>query len=117
MRNDTTSASRKRVREALHNRLAIAGRIYRTYFDVSCNPRRQRIKSLTQRLIWKALAALHKKIHKLHLRKLFADDPKRGEKTTRARSSSRRKKIIKIYPLRFAFWPVCEFTDFGQTLG
>jgi len=30
------------------------------------------------------------------------------EKTTRARSSSRGKKIIKIYPLRFAFWPLCE---------
>ncbi len=38
------------------------------------------IKPLTQRPAWKALAAHHKKIQKLHLRKLFADDPKRGER-------------------------------------
>jgi len=31
---------------------------------------------------WKALAAHHKKISKLHLRKLFADDPKRGQRMT-----------------------------------
>src|SRR5208283_4294973 len=37
------------------------------------------IKSLTQRPAWKALATHHKKIKHLHLRKLFADDPKRGE--------------------------------------
>jgi glucose-6-phosphate isomerase len=40
------------------------------------------IKLLTQRPAWKALAAHHKKIQKLHLRKLFADDPKRGERLT-----------------------------------
>ena len=40
------------------------------------------IKSLTQRQTWKALAAHHKKIKKLHLRKLFADDPKRGVRLT-----------------------------------
>ncbi len=40
------------------------------------------IKPLTQRAAWKALAAHHKQIKKLHLRKLFADDPKRGEKLT-----------------------------------
>jgi glucose-6-phosphate isomerase len=40
------------------------------------------IKPLTQRPAWKALAAHHKQIQKLHLRKLFADDPKRGEKLT-----------------------------------
>jgi glucose-6-phosphate isomerase len=38
------------------------------------------IKHLTNRPAWKALAAHHKKIQKLHLRKLFADDPKRGER-------------------------------------
>jgi glucose-6-phosphate isomerase len=38
------------------------------------------IKPLTQRPAWKALAAHHKKIQKLHLRELFADDPKRGER-------------------------------------
>jgi glucose-6-phosphate isomerase len=31
---------------------------------------------------WKALAAHHKKVSKLHLRKLFADDPKRGQRLT-----------------------------------
>ncbi len=40
------------------------------------------IKRLTQRPAWKALAAHHKKIQKLHLRELFADDPKRGERLT-----------------------------------
>jgi glucose-6-phosphate isomerase len=40
------------------------------------------IKSLTQRPAWKALAAHHKQIQKLPLRKLFADDAKRGQKFT-----------------------------------
>ncbi len=40
------------------------------------------LKPLTQRPAWKALAAHHKQIQKLHLRKLFADDAKRGEKFT-----------------------------------
>jgi glucose-6-phosphate isomerase len=40
------------------------------------------IKPLTQRPAWKALAAHHKKIKNLHLRKLFAVDPKRGERLT-----------------------------------
>src|SRR5260370_5034456 len=31
---------------------------------------------------WKALEAHHKNITKLHLRKLFADDPTRGERLT-----------------------------------
>jgi glucose-6-phosphate isomerase len=38
------------------------------------------LKPLTQRPAWKALAAHHKAIKKLHLRKLFADDAKRGQK-------------------------------------
>jgi glucose-6-phosphate isomerase len=37
------------------------------------------IKPLTRRAAWKALAAHHRSVKKLHLRKLFADDPKRGE--------------------------------------
>jgi glucose-6-phosphate isomerase len=41
-----------------------------------------KIKSLTQRPAWKALASHHKKIKELHLRKLFADDPKRGDRLT-----------------------------------
>jgi glucose-6-phosphate isomerase len=40
------------------------------------------IKPLTQRAAWKKLAAHHKKIKGLHLRKLFAADPKRGERMT-----------------------------------
>src|SRR6266446_4871517 len=40
------------------------------------------IKPLTQRKAWKALAAHHKKLKKLNLRKLFATDPKRGERLT-----------------------------------
>ena len=40
------------------------------------------IKSLTQRPAWESLTAHYKKIAKLHLRDLFAADPKRGEKFT-----------------------------------
>src|SRR5256885_15926264 len=39
-------------------------------------------KPLTQRKAWKALAVHCKKLQKLHLRKLFADDRKRGERLT-----------------------------------
>ena len=39
-------------------------------------------KPLTQRTTWKALAVHHKKVRKLHLRELFADDPRRGERLT-----------------------------------
>src|SRR5262249_44391509 len=40
------------------------------------------IKSLKARPAWKALEAHHKKVRELHLRNLFADDPKRGERMT-----------------------------------
>ncbi len=40
------------------------------------------IKPLTERPAWKALTAHHKKIKGLHLKKLFAADPKRGERMT-----------------------------------
>jgi glucose-6-phosphate isomerase len=40
------------------------------------------IKRLTQRPAWKSLAAHHKQIENLHLRKLFADDSRRGERLT-----------------------------------
>src|SRR5215468_2227118 len=36
----------------------------------------------TERPAWKALVAHHQKIRDLHLRKLFADDPTRGERMT-----------------------------------
>ena len=37
---------------------------------------------LTARPSWEALQAHHRKIHEVHLRTLFADDPKRGERMT-----------------------------------
>ena len=40
------------------------------------------IKHLTQRPAWKALSAHYKKIKGLHLRQLFAADPKRGARMT-----------------------------------
>jgi glucose-6-phosphate isomerase len=40
------------------------------------------IKPLTQRPAWKALAAHHKQIQQSPLRKLFADDAKRGQRFT-----------------------------------
>jgi glucose-6-phosphate isomerase len=39
-------------------------------------------KPLTRHKAWKALTVHHKKLKHLHLRKLFADDPKRGERLT-----------------------------------
>lgn len=39
-------------------------------------------KPLTKRPAWKALDAHYKKVQSLHLRTLFADDPKRGERMT-----------------------------------
>jgi glucose-6-phosphate isomerase len=41
-----------------------------------------RIKPLTKRPAWKALTAHYKKARELHLRNLFTDDPKRGERMT-----------------------------------
>src|SRR5262249_23404551 len=41
-----------------------------------------RVQSLTARPAWKALEAHHKKVRELHLRNLFADDHKRGERMT-----------------------------------
>jgi glucose-6-phosphate isomerase len=40
------------------------------------------IKPLTQRPAWKALATHQKKLAKIHLRDLFAKDPKRGQRFT-----------------------------------
>ena len=39
-----------------------------------------RLKSATRRPAWKALSAHYKQIKDVHLRKLFADDPQRGER-------------------------------------
>jgi glucose-6-phosphate isomerase len=38
------------------------------------------LKPLTQRVAWKALAAHHKQVKGLHLRKMFADDAKRAQR-------------------------------------
>jgi glucose-6-phosphate isomerase len=40
------------------------------------------IQSLSARPAWKSLQADYRKLHDLHLRKLFADDPQRGERMT-----------------------------------
>ncbi len=42
----------------------------------------KQIVPLTDRPAWKSLEAHHRSIRELHLRKLFADDPKRGERMT-----------------------------------
>jgi glucose-6-phosphate isomerase len=42
----------------------------------------QGIGPLTERKAWKALVAHYEKVRELHLRNLFADDPKRGERMT-----------------------------------
>ena len=44
--------------------------------------KRQHIEPLPQREAWKALQAHHTKVKELHLRQLFAEDPKRGERMT-----------------------------------
>jgi glucose-6-phosphate isomerase len=38
------------------------------------------LRSVAARPVWKALEAHHGKVRELHLRKLFTDDPKRGER-------------------------------------
>src|SRR5436309_7738834 len=40
------------------------------------------VKPLTERQTWKVLEAHYQKVRDLHLRTLFADDPKRGERMT-----------------------------------
>jgi glucose-6-phosphate isomerase len=42
----------------------------------------KQIAPLTERTAWKALEAHYKNVREFHLRKLFADDPKRGERMT-----------------------------------
>ena len=48
----------------------------------SSNTKKPRLKPLTRRQAWKALAAHYKSIRPLHLRELFAEDPQRGERLT-----------------------------------
>jgi len=43
---------------------------------------KEKITSLTARPAWQALVAHHEQMRDIHLRKLFADDPKRGERLT-----------------------------------
>jgi glucose-6-phosphate isomerase len=40
------------------------------------------VKSVSSRVAWKALEAHHWKMRELDLRKLFAEDPKRGDRFT-----------------------------------
>jgi glucose-6-phosphate isomerase len=46
------------------------------------NAKPQVLEPLTKRKAWKALQTHHDKVRALHLRKLFAEDPKRGERMT-----------------------------------
>ena len=46
------------------------------------NPMKAKTKSLTQQAIWKSLAGHSRQIKRVHLRKLFADDTRRGERFT-----------------------------------
>jgi glucose-6-phosphate isomerase len=48
--------------------------------SMAANPQPQAKKRATKPSAWKALAAHYKAISKLHLRQLFADDPKRGQR-------------------------------------
>src|SRR6266581_2116606 len=47
--------------------------------SMAANPQPRLKKQATRPPAWKALAAHHKTISKLHLRQLFADDPDRGQ--------------------------------------
>src|SRR2546425_10198600 len=49
---------------------------------VRTHTKSQGIEPLTKREVWKALQNHYKKVRELHLRNLFADDPKRGERMT-----------------------------------
>jgi glucose-6-phosphate isomerase len=46
---------------------------------LSPSPKGPTVKPLTKRKAWLALKTHHKQIQGSHLRKLFDDDPKRGE--------------------------------------
>ena len=43
----------------------------------------QKIAPLNERRTWKRLEDHYQQVRELHLRKLFADDPTRGERMTR----------------------------------
>jgi glucose-6-phosphate isomerase len=47
---------------------------------MAANPQPQVKKSATKQSAWKALKAHYKAVSKVHLRQLFADDPKRGQR-------------------------------------
>ena len=53
-----------------------------TFSTVSSHPGSNNIAPLTTLAAWQALAAHYPKVRELHLRKLFADDPTRGERMT-----------------------------------
>jgi len=50
--------------------------------DMQAYVERHSITAATARPIWKALERHSQELRKLHLRDLFADDPKRGERLT-----------------------------------
>ena len=52
------------------------------------------IAPFTERKAWKALEAHHKNIRDQHLRKLFADDPKRGERSLEKRGKKKWRRHV-----------------------
>jgi glucose-6-phosphate isomerase len=50
--------------------------------SMAANPQPQVKKRAIKQAAWKALASHYKTVSKLHLRQLFADDPKRGQRMT-----------------------------------
>jgi glucose-6-phosphate isomerase len=50
--------------------------------NAATTDRSKRTEPLNKRKAWKALQAHYKRVRELHLRQLFADDPKRGERMT-----------------------------------
>src|SRR5499433_3764291 len=49
---------------------------------MAASPQTQVKKRAIKQSAWKALATHYKSVSKLHLRQLFADDPKRGQRMT-----------------------------------
>src|ERR1700691_2940380 len=54
----------------------------RNMANAATTDRSKRTEPLNKRKAWKALQAHYKRVRELHLRQLFADDPKRGERMT-----------------------------------
>ena len=74
------------------------------------------IQLMTKRYAWKSLAAHSKEIKKLHLRKLFAQDAKRGERFT-AEAAGLFLDYSKNRITQGAIWNINSFDQWGVELG